>query len=266
MFMEVESNDAAYVEDQMLAGLGLARTKLESEQITYDDPIQGGTKRYYHTTYALGWQITMEMLMDDRYDIMKKVPPELMKSCRQSWEQTGANVLTGGFPGGTISTVDGVSLFNTAHPLLGGGTFPNLLSPLQDLSVTSLQDIIILFENMVNERGLKARISPRYLWTVPEMQFTVQEIFQSQYKPYTGNNEINVMQGRLEPTILHFPTTNTGWWVSSGDEYNYMKFYWRMKPVTDTIDDFETKGVKHSIVFRISAGATEWRGWCAGNS
>lgn len=262
-FMEVETSDSAYVEDQILAGLGLARTKLEGETISYDDPIQGGTKRYLHTTYALGWQITMEMLQDDRYDIMTKMPPKLMKSCRQTWEQLAANVLIAGFT--TVITADGVSLFNTAHPLLGGGTYPNRLTTLTDMSVTSLQDVTIMYENTVDERGLKVMLSPDDLWFVPELQFVAGEILQSQFKPYTGNNEINTMQGRFNPHALHFPTSNTFWAVSSNDQNN-VRFYWRAKPNTDTIDDFETKGVKHSIVFRISTGATDWRGWVAGNS
>jgi hypothetical protein len=262
-FMSVETNDSAYVEDQIVAGLGLARQKLEGTQITYDDPIQGGTKRYLHTTFALGWQLTMEMMADDRYDVMTKMPPELMKSCRQTWEQIGANVLTQGFS--TVITADGATLFNSAHPLLGGGTYSNALSPLSDMSVTSMQDVIVLYENMLNERGLRMMLQPRRLWFPPELQFVASEILQSQFKPYSAMNEINPMQGRFEPAILHFLTSSTFWAVSSGDDVNNVKFFWRAKPVTDTIDDFETKGVKHSIVFRISAGATDWRGWVAGN-
>lgn len=263
-FMDVETSDRAYDEDQVIGGLGLARQKLEGEQITYDDPIQGGTKRYLHTTFALGWQITSEMLQDDRYDIMTKIPPELMKSCRQLWEQQAANTLTNGYS--STVTANGVSLFNTAQPLLGGGTYSNRLSTLSDLSVTSLQDLIISFENMLNERGLRMMLSPRKLWIPPELQFVAGEILQSQFKPYTGHNEINTVQGRLDPSVLHFLQSNTFWAISSGDETNHLKFKWRAKPVTDTIDDFETKGVKHSIVFRFSTGATDWRGWAGGNS
>lgn len=262
-FMKVETSDRAYEEDQVIGGLGLARTKPEGEQITYDDPIQGGSVRYLHTTYALGWQITMEMKDDDRYDIMSQIPAELIKSCRQTWEQLGANVLLQG--NSTVLTADGVSLFNTAHPLLGGGTYSNQLSTLSDFSVTALQDSIILFENMVNERGLRMQLSPDNVWGPPEMQFVFQEVLQSQYKPYTGNNEINPVQGRVSPAILHFLNTNTGWYLSCNDTNN-VKFKWRAKPVTDMIDDFETKGSKHSITFRVSAGATDWRGWVQGNS
>jgi hypothetical protein len=205
----------------------------------------------------------MEMLQDERYDIMSKIPPELMKSCRQLWEQAAANTLYGGFT--TTTTADGVSLFNTAHPLLGGSSQSNRLATLSDLSVTALQDIVILYENLLNERGLRVMLTPEKLWFPPELQFVAQEILQSQYKPYTGSNEINPVQGRLEPAVLHFLTSSTTWMVSS-EESNHLKFKWRLKPVTDTIDDFETKGVKHSIVFRFSTGATDYRGWAGGNT
>lgn len=262
-FMDVSTSENAYDEDQVIGGLGLARQKLEGDQIGYDDPIQGGTKRYLHTTFGLGWQVTMEMLQDDRYDIMQKVPPELMKSCRQLWEQQAALTLQNGYS--TTTSANGVSLFNTAQPLLGGGTYSNRLATLSDLSVTSLQDIIIAYENTVNERGLRMMLSPDNLWIPPELQFVAEEILQSQFKPYTGNNEINPVQGRLSPSVLHFLQSNTFWAVSSNDT-NYLKFKWRMKPVTESIDDFETKGTKHSIVFRISTGCTDWRGWAGGNS
>lgn len=262
-FMNVETDDGAYVEDQIIGGLGLARQKNENDGITYDDPIQGGTKRYLHLTYALGWQVTMEMKDDDRYDIMQKVPPELMKSCRQAWEQLAGNVLTGAYT--TVTTADGGTLFNSAHALLGGGSYSNVLNPLSDLGVTSLQDATILAENMVNERGLRVAMTLDDCFIVPELQFVAQEVFQSQFKPYTGNNEVNTMQGRFEPRVLHFVTSTTFWALRCRAQNN-VKFFWRAKPTTDTIDDFDTKGTKHSVVYRCSVGATDWRGWVGGNS
>lgn len=262
MFLDVQTSDSAYDEDQLLAGLGLARKKLEGEPITYDDPIQGATRRYINEFYSLGWQVTKEMKDDDKYGIMREIPGELMKSCRQTWENVGAQPLNLGFS--TMLTADGVSAFNTAHPLLGGGTYSNRLNPAVDISTSALQDAIILYENMVNERSLKMRLSPDNLWIPPEMQFVTGEILQSSYKPFTGNNEVNVMQGRLTPTVLHFLTDTNNWFISS-NEINKFKFKWRAKPVMDSTDDFETKGTKHSITFRISVGTTEWRGWVGSN-
>jgi hypothetical protein len=266
-FLSVTTMDGAYDEDQIFAGLGLARLKREGEPVTYDDPIQGGSRRYIPDTYALAWQITEEMMDDDRYGLMRKMPGELMKSCRQSWEGSGASVLNLGFT--TVLTADGLSLFNTSHPLLGGssgysstGLLANRLSPEADISITSLQAMLILFENMLNDRGLRMRLEPTNLWIPPDLQFVVGEILQSNYKPFTGNNEVNVMQGRLQPAVLHWLTSTKAWFVSC-KECNHAYFKWRKRPVMDSTDDFETKGTKHSIRFRIATGATDWRGWAA---
>ena len=257
-FLDVDTSESAYEEDQIIAGLGLARRKSEGEAITYDDPIQGGSKRYIHESYGLGWQVTKEMLDDEKYGIMRKIPGELMKSCRNLWEQIAANVLNLGIT--TVTTADGVSLFNTAHPLLGGGTYSNRLNPDADLSITALQDAIINMEYMVNERGLKMKISPTNLWIPPDLQFIATKIFQSQLEPYTGENQVNAMFGRLEPAVLHFLSDTNNWYISTKGQ-NQAKFLWRKKPEVESADDFDTKGTKHSIYFRVSAGATEWRGW-----
>lgn len=261
-FLEVQTSDSAYEEEQEMAGLGLARRKEEGEPITYDDPIQGGSKRFIHQAYALGWQVTKEMIDDEKYNVMRKIPGELMKSCRQTWEQVGANVLNLGFT--SVTGFDGTVLFNTAHPLLGGGTYSNRLNPDSDLSLTALQDALINYEYMVNNRGLKVRLSPDNLWIPPDLQFIAAKVLQSTLEPFTGENQVNVMQGRLNPSVLHFLTDTNAWFISS-KESNAARLIWRTKPVVDSIDDFETKGTKHSIYFRLSAGVSEWRGWFASN-
>ena len=261
-FLKVETADGAYTQDQMIAGLGLARRKPEGEGILYDDPIQGPTKRYIHETFALAWQITEEMRDDDKSGVMRQMPKQLMKSVRQTVEQIGANVLNLGFT--TVTTADGVSFFNSAHPLLGGGTYSNRLTTDMDLSVGSLQAALNLFENAVDDRGMKVRMEPTDLWIPPELQWIAGQILQSEFAPFTGNNEVNTMQGRLNPHVLHYLTDTNAWFISSRDQ-NSAKFLWRKKPVMDSTDDFETKGTKHSIRFRCSAGATDWRGWVGVN-
>ena|SRR5688572_12280639 len=261
-FLKVETMDGAFTMDQIYAGFGLAKRKPEGEGILYDDPIQGPSKRYIPDMFALGWQVTEEMLDDDRYGVMRQLPKLLGKSMRQTVEQIGANVLNLGFT--TVTTADGVSFFNSAHPLLGGGTYSNRLTTDMDLSVGSLQAAISLFENMVDHRGLKVRLAPTDLWIPPELQFIAGQILQSEYAPFTGNNEVNTMQGRLTPHVLHFLTDSNAWFISSSDQ-NGAKFIWRKKPVMDSTDDFETKGTKHSIRFRVAAGATDWPGWVAAN-
>src|SRR5258708_21651526 len=155
-------SEQAYEEDQLIAGLGAVPTKPEGTAIKLDPPIQGGSLRYQHVSYGLGFQVTREMWDDDQYGIMKKVSSDFGGSIRQTVESTAASVLNNSFT--TQKAIDGVSLINTAHPLLGGGTYSNQSATNVAFSTTGMQELIILFEKMVNERGLLKRMIPEEVW------------------------------------------------------------------------------------------------------
>lgn len=262
----VYPSTSAYEEDQLVAGLGAVPPKPEGEAIALDEPIQGGSYRYTHTSYGLGFQVTIEMWQDDKYSIMKKVSQDFAQSIRQTLEATSAGILNNAFTASTGTlTIDGVNLANTAHPLLGGGTYSNRSATDIALSVTGLQEVLLLFENIVNERGLIRRLTPERLVFNPALQFTAAEILHSQYKPYTGNNEVNTVQGVLSPSVNHYLTSATAWHVFAAQNQHSFKFFWRHQPTFDSQDDFFTKGASFSTFFRFSCGVTYWHGYAGSN-
>ncbi len=248
----------AYEEDQLVAGLGSVPKKPEGDVIQMDEPIQGGSLRYTHESFGLGFQVTREMWDDDQYGIMRRVSQDFAGSIRQTVESTFAGVLNNSF--GTQTSIDGVSLINTAHPLLGGGTVSNRSATDAAFSQTALQEIILLFEKVVNERGLIKRMIPEEVWIPTDLQFIAGEILHSAYKPFTGNNEVNVMQGRLQPRTNHYFTSASAYWVTSMKRSHTLKGYWRTQPQFDSQDDFMTKGANFSVFFRFSAGVTYHHG------
>jgi phage major head subunit gpT-like protein len=254
----IYSSTSAYEEDQLVAGLGAIPKKPEGESIAYDEPIQGGSKRFTHESFGLGFQVTREMWDDDKYGIMKRVSQDFAGGIRQTLEAAYANVLNLGFT--STTTIDGEYLFSTAHPLLGGGTYPNRLSTDAALSVSGLQEALLIFEKMVNERGLLRRLMPEFLEIPSDLQFVAGEILQSSYVPYSGSNEVNVMQGRLLPRINHYFSSATAWFVTAPKSKHTLKGYWRTQPQFDSQDDFGTKGASFSVFFRFSCGATYWHG------
>jgi hypothetical protein len=251
-------SEKAYEEEQLVAGLGSVPVKPEGESISYDEPIQGGSIRYTHQSYGLGFQVTREMWDDDKYGIMRQVSSDFAGGIRQTLEATYANVLNNSFT--STTTIDGETLCNTTHPLLGGSTYSNRSATDIALSVSGLQELLLLFEKMVNERGLLKRMVPMRLLIPTDLQFKAGEILFSSYKPYTGNNEVNVMQGRLDPIVNHYLTSSTAWWILSSNQDHTLQGFWRVRPQFDSQDDFETKGAKYSTYFRFSAGVTNWHG------
>ena len=67
---------------------------------------------------------------------------------------------------------DGVSLFNTSHPLVNGGTNSNTFSTAPDLNETSLEAAVIQIAAWTDERGLLIAGKPRKL-VVPPNQMLV---------------------------------------------------------------------------------------------
>lgn len=253
----------AYEEDQLVAGLGSVPKMPEGQKLTMDEPIQGGSIRYTHESFGLGFQVTRQMWDDDQYGIMRRVSGDFAGGIRQTVEATFAGVLNNAFS--STKTVDGETLCNTAHPLLGGGTYSNRSATDGAFSITILQEIIQLFEKMVNERGLLKRMIPEEVWIPVDLQFTAGEVLHSSYKPYTGNNEVNTMQGRLAPRVNHYFTSSTAFWITSRRASTTLKGYWRQQPQFDSQDDFFTKGANFSVFFRFSAGVTYWHGIAGSN-
>jgi len=256
----VGPSSRAYEEEVLMAGLAAVPTKPEGEVIKMDDPIQGGSARLTHQSYALGFQVTREMYSDDQYGKIKQVSTDFAASIKQTIETAPANILNNGFNAGAGATItiDGVTLFNTAHPLLGGGTYSNRASTDISLSVSGLQEILLLFERMVNERGLIKRSIPVQLIIPPDLQYIAGEILNSAYKPGVGTNEVNVMQGRLEPIMNHYLVSKTGWFVAGTK--HFLQYFWREQPMFDNQDDYFTKGMNFSTFFRFSTGAWYWHG------
>ena len=73
----VKKSSNAFEDAIKVSGLGTLTVKPEGQPIGYDDPVQGTRKRTVHTTYALGFRVTMEMQMDDLYGIIEQMPRDL---------------------------------------------------------------------------------------------------------------------------------------------------------------------------------------------
>lgn len=277
----IETSQQAYEDEVEMAGVGMMPEKPEGSAATYDDMIQGGTKRYVHLSYALGSRASWELIEDDQYGILKQVPKAHARSAMFAREQVFFNVFNLGFS--TITTTDGVSLFNTQHPLLGGtaatnvgpgltnvifasGTYPNRPSPDVDLSFTAVQLMVNQFERMVDSQGIPVRVKPRHVLIPPELKFIAREILGSAGKPYTNDNELNALLGEgLTFRVVHYLTSQSAWFVTAEKESHQVKFFDRHPIDTDYDDDFDTRATKMVTFQRFSAGATSWIGTWGSN-
>jgi len=281
--LNVENSTQAFEDEVQFAGVGPMTEKTENDSIQYADAIQGGTKRYIHLTYALGCRTSWELYEDDQYGIIKQVPKALARSARFTKEMVSANLFNRGFSSTGTTTVDGLSLFNNAHPLLGGstatnvgpglgnvistpGTYPNRPAVDADLSFTAVQLMINQFERMIDSQGLPIVTKPSMLFIPPELKFIARELFGSPGKPYTTDNEINALVGdELSYMVGHYFTSQSAWFAVANKSEHQLKFFNRHAIDADYDDDFDTRALKQVSFMRFSVGATHWIGTWGSN-
>ena len=265
-FLNVGSSGRQFEEDYRMGGFGSVPTKPEGTAIIYDDPVPDTVVRWDWTPYGKGFRSTHESMVDDLYGPMKKMASSLGKAFRNQTEVIGASVLNNAFTdpsaGDSNAGYDDLALCHVAHTLLRGGTARNRPTTDVDLGVTGLQNALIDFERFVDESGVPIVYVPRTIIVAPETVPMAGELLGSQFKPFTADNEINVIrQAGLQMAVSHYTTSTNDWFLSAAKGDTDMWLIWREKFVTDAGDDFDTGDGKLKGYMRLGAGFGDWRGF-----
>lgn len=260
----VRDSDRAYEEILGMVGLGLFKVKPEGEPVNYDRFTQGFSKRFAHDTYANGYQVTWEAAEDDLDGVVREATPELAESARRSIEISAYDDLNNAFTS-NVTGMDGVSFINAAHPAAfpGGGTFSNLISG--DLAQGTLEAALNIFDDMRNDRGLLIGMTPKNLIIPTELRWLAHELLRSQLRSDTANNAANALTlVGLQPMVIKYLTNAENWFVSSAPSDHRLMFYWRKEPFSKNYMDPETLNLKVQMLYRMSHGVADYRGWVGG--
>jgi len=250
----------AWEEDVGVSGFGLARVKPEGSSIEYDTEKQAFTTRYVHVVYALGFVITREVFDDDLYDIVgQRKAQGLAFSMRQTKEIVAANVYNRAFTSG-YTFGDGVTLCNSAHPNIAGGTWSNVLSTAADLSEAALEQAFIDIAGFTNDRGLLIHVSPKQLIVHRNDDFEAHKIMETEYEVGTANNTKNVVRGRFPAGIVvsQFLTDSDAWFIRT-DVKQGMKYFERRADSFDMDNDWDNENAKFKASGRYCFGNTDPR-------
>jgi len=248
-FFNVESTTSSIVQKAEIATLGTMNQTAEGENVRYDSPIQAFNKTYTPTDWSLGTKITHRMVADDKYGIIKAVTASLPQSGQETIEVEAANIYNRAFNGSYLGP-DGVVLCSTAHPLVGGGTQSNRLSPDADLDIASLESMVTLFRKFVNHRGIKKRLLPKTLVGPPELAFTMTEILASQMRSDTANNTANAFKaggleaGTITWAVYEYLTDPDGWFLIGDTSKLRMRCIMREAFATMHDVDFDSRSIK----------------------
>lgn len=249
----------AFEEDMGISSFGLASQKTEGNGITYDEENQAFLTRYSHVVYALGFQISRELVEDDQYGIVgQRRAKALAFSMRQTKEIVAANVYNRAF-NSSYAGGDGKEMCATDHPNWAGGTWANELTTAADLSEAALEQASIDIGKWTNDRGLKVAIMAQDLIVPVDLQFEAERILMSPYRVGTADNDVNTMKGKFNLIINHYLTDTDAWFLKTNAP-DGMKHFQRRSMQFGIDNDFDTENAKFKATERYSFGWTDPRG------
>jgi hypothetical protein len=255
-----ETSDRSFEEELKLSGFGQAPTKSEGDSVLFDTAQEAWVARYQHETIAMAFAITEEAMEDNLYDSLSaRYTKALARSMAYTKQVKAANVLNNGFS--AYTTGDAVSLFNTAHPLVYGGTVSNRPTTGSDLNETSLEAAVIQIAAWVDERGLLVTAKPKKLIIPQAYAFVAERVLNTEGRVGTADNDLNALKNmRSIPegyTVNNFLTDTNAWFLKT-DIPNGAKYFQRVAIKTAMEGDFETGNVRYKSRERYSFGVSDY--------
>jgi len=259
MIYDSESSERSFEEEVKLSGFGAAPVKAEGSAISYDSAQESFTARYNHETIAMGFSITEEAMEDNLYDSLSaRYTKALARGMAYTKQVKAANPLNDGF--NTYQSGDGVTLFNTAHPLVNGGTNSNRPTVAADLNEVSLEDAVINIAAYTDERGLLIAARPRRLIVPPALMFVATRLLETEGRVGTADNDINALRnnGSIPEgySVNHYLTDSNAFFIIT-DVPNGMKHFERTALETSMDGDFDTGNVRYKARERYSFGVSD---------
>ena len=256
---ETENSDRSFEEEVKLSGFAAAPVKAEGSSLAYDNAQEHYTARYNHETVAMGFSITEEAMEDNLYDSLSaRYTKALARAMAYTKQTKAAALLNTGFS--TFNSGDGVTLFNTSHPTVGGGTNANRLAVNADLNETSLEQSVIDIAAFTDERGLLIAARPRKLIVPPALMFVATRLLQTELRTGTADNDTNALRsnGSIPEgyRVNHYLTDTDAFFITT-DIPNGMKHFERTTMATSMDGDFDTGNVRYKARERYSFGVSD---------
>lgn len=254
----VKSSDRQFENVTGFTGFPKFGSVNEAEEVPLMNAAQLFDKKFTHTKFAGAWQISEEMEDDDQDEWVGTLANAFARSYRFTKEVDMSNVLNNGST--TELAADGSAVYAT-HTLYNGSTFVNGVAT--DFGISAAQTMFNYFATLTDDQGIRIHLSPAYIVANPAMRWVVGETMRSESKPFTTDNEINVLN---EETLkeIYWPevTDNDAWYVfakPSDVHSNGLRMYDRQEFTVST--DFDVRNLTMISVGRgrWSRGVIDWR-------
>lgn len=246
--------------DREVAEVGPLAPKSENAPVTLFDPRVGRQKTYSFVTYAGGIRVSWEAESDELYGFIRRALGSLGRAANETMNIVGADLFNLADSGDSnpITGFDTLALLHDTHTGPNGETITYNDNRLAfDLSESYLQTLLIQFEKIADPSGNLLNFDAKNILFHPDNMFLLQEILKSEGKPFTADNTLNVLRGKLTPVMLHYATDSDRTIVSASE--NDLNFWTRSAPTVSNYDDNSTKSMVTDVTMRIGRGFGYWQ-------
>lgn len=260
----VMSSNKAFEKDTALSGVGLLEETPELGAIQYEDATPGWEVTYVHKKFAKGRMVSEEMIEDEKFNMISKLPKSLANSKSRTKEQSAADILNYAFTagGGGLSRFtggDSQALCSTTHTNRQG-TITQSNKITTALSQSSLQAVITAMKKRKDSKNQIIGFMPDTLIVPTELEFTARIILETTQQTGNNNNDINPVKGALNLIVWPFLTSTTAWFVIDSKAHELNWFNRSDKGVQGPVYDFDNEAAKWKAVARWSVGFSDWMG------
>lgn len=222
--------------------------------------------------FAAGVITQRKFIDDNQWPVLRNNATQLVKSNGRTQEKYRARPFNYAFSTAFdfMQSEENVSLCNDSHLTKSGTStssgFDNKGTSAMDKTSVAVNWLAMRqFRDSMSER---IEMSDNYMLVVPDtLGDAAEEVVGTVKGLDTAEGNINPQSGRYRVfrymRLDDYSTTN--WFMVNVDMMKRMLIWIdRISQETDTIIDFETKSVKHSIYSRFGYGFKDWR-WILGN-
>lgn len=231
------------------------------DNVAYQKFSAGKERTYVHEAFTSGFQVERELMDDEQYRVLKKMPKALARSCRASIEKNAIKILSGAFTG---TGYDGKPLCAKDHPLLDSeATCSNLVEG--ELNRENLKKALLLMRQTKDEAGNLVQMKADTLIIPPELEDTAVRLLHTAKLPGGNDNDTNeyIASHGLKIVVMDYLSGEEGgetmWFVQDSSQHE-MNFFWRIKPEFKWAEEFDNFIAKYRGYCRYSYGYSDFRG------
>lgn len=243
---------------------------------------EGYSSVFQHTTWKDQFEVTEEMVDDNRTIQLKSAPTGFVQAWHRTREEFGARLFGEAIQGNDTYTIDnftfttkgadGEGLFDTAHPsATGGATQCNRFSDA--FSGDALAAMETAMQNFTDDNGKIQAVCPKTI-LIPNDYALKKAVFATigaDKDPETANNGANFLFGRWNvivwPYLNQFLGSDRQPWILFDPDYNktnYGSVWFDRKPLSVRQEIAPNDNFLHKGKGRWSAGFHDWRAFAVG--